>query len=44
MGLDHLNEEEKNILLQVSYFDLPIRRYQGLTVEEILFIRIMKRV
>lgn len=36
MSLDHLNEEEKNILLQLSYFDLPIQgRHKGLTLEEI---------
>jgi hypothetical protein len=36
MSLDHLNEEEKNILLQLSYFDLPSqRRLQGLSLEEI---------
>jgi hypothetical protein len=36
MSLDHLNEEEKNILLQLSYFDLPLQgRHKGLTLEEI---------
>ncbi|WP_251548759.1 Mbeg1-like protein [Neobacillus muris] len=35
MSLDNLNDEEKNILLQLSYFDLPEGRYKGLTVEEI---------
>lgn len=35
MSLDNLNDEEKNILLQLSYFDLPQGRYKGLSVEEI---------
>ena len=35
MSLDHLNEEEKNILLQLSYFDLPPYSRQGHSVEEI---------
>jgi hypothetical protein len=36
MSLDQLNEEEKNILLQLSYFDLPSQgRHRGLTIEEI---------
>jgi hypothetical protein len=35
MALDHLNDEEKNILLQLSYFDLPEGRYKGNSVEQI---------
>ncbi|WP_042462805.1 Mbeg1-like protein [Neobacillus dielmonensis] len=35
MSLDNLNDEEKNILLQLSYFDLPEGRYKGLSVEQI---------
>ena len=35
MSLDHLNDEEKNILLQLSYFDLPPYSRQGHSVEEI---------
>ncbi|WP_223592682.1 Mbeg1-like protein [Neobacillus bataviensis] len=35
MSLNTLNDEEKNILLQLSYFDLPEGRTKGLTVEQI---------
>ena len=34
MSLSNLNDEEKNVLLQLSYFDLP-GDLTGLTVKEI---------
>ncbi|WP_186580073.1 hypothetical protein [Aquibacillus kalidii] len=35
MSISHLNDEEKNILLQLSYFNLPEERIKGKSIKEI---------